>query len=215
MHTADPPAPPAEALCKHHRLCADGVALDSVPAKQALVGVLQALAQAEGNSGPARAASLCQAHTDLAHALSGLQAYGPAESHLAQALHWAVVMGPADTCADLHCALAELAINRADLSAARGGARTSVQHTRDRASGHALQAASLAGHTTDVYWEVKVLLRASDVLDRCGAHGDAVHLQHRALLLMGLYNRDTHDDALPVDACTIDAYQLTAPGQLM
>jgi len=43
---------------------------------------------------------------------------------------------------------------------------------------HALtDAARLAGQTTEPHWEVKLLLRASDVLDRCGDHDDAVLMQ--------------------------------------
>ena len=43
---------------------------------------------------------------------------------------------------------------------------------------------ALAGHVADAQWEVTVLLRISDVLDRCGDHDDAVQLQARAMGLM-------------------------------
>lgn len=80
-----------------------------------------AQAEAAGAAAPAsdplRPAALCKAPTDMARALSALNVYS-AESHLAQALHWAEVMGSTDTRADLHCALAEVATNVAELAQA-------------------------------------------------------------------------------------------------
>ena len=55
-----------------------------------------------------------------------------------------------------------------------------LERTRERAS----EVAGLASGVSDPEWEVKVLLRISDVLDRCGDHGDAVELQSRAMRLM-------------------------------
>jgi hypothetical protein len=54
----------------------------------------------------------------------------------------------------------------------------------ERARDHAFEAAALARQASDAHWEVKVLLRVSDVLDRCGDHDDAISLQTRALTLM-------------------------------
>ncbi len=215
MRPPDPLNPPTAALRNADGLCADGAALDSAPARQALDGVLQALALAEHCRGPSRAASLCQAHTDLACALSGLQAHSLAQSHLAQALHWASGMGATDTCADLHCALAEMATNMADLADAQGAAKASARQARSLSRQHALEAARLAGHTTDPHWEVKVLLRASDVLDRCGHHGDAVQLQYRAMALIGLHHPAAQAGTVPAGLHTADAFQITAPSQLM
>jgi hypothetical protein len=45
----------------------------------------------------------------------------------------------------------------------------------------------------DPDWEIKVLLRVSDVLDRCGDRDDAVQLQTRALRLMA------HDATAQID----------------
>ena len=55
-----------------------------------------------------------------------------------------------------------------------------LERTRD----WAFEATGLAGHVADPQWEIKVLLRISDVLDRCGDHDDAVELQSRAMRLM-------------------------------
>ena len=215
MPAPDPLYPPTAALRSTSGLCADGAALDSAAARQALTGVLQALAQAEGSRGTDRTASLCQAHADLARVLSGLRADSLAQSHLVQALHWASVMGATDTCADLHCALAEVATNVADLAGAQGAARAHVRQARSQSRHHALRAARLAGHTTDPHWEVKVLLRASDVLDRCGDHGDAVQLQHRAMALIGRHNPAALASTVPAGMHPADAFQITAPSQLM
>ena len=48
----------------------------------------------------------------------------------------------------------------------------------------AFEAARVATRAADPHWEIKVLLRASDVLDRCGDHDDAITMQTRAMTLM-------------------------------
>jgi len=171
-------------------LQADGPALAEGSAREALRQAMQQLSAAEDAVGSGRTAGLCQAHTGVARALSHLHAYSSAESHLAQALHWGVVMGATDVRADLHCALSEVATNAAELAELRGESPDRVRRARDRSRDHVFEAARLAGHTADPHWEVKLLLRASDVLDRCGDHDDAVQLQQRALVLMGLHSAE-------------------------
>ncbi len=197
-----------------HR-CAGGTALANGPARDALARALQQLTLAETVTGPCQPAALCQALTEVARALSALHAYGQAESHLAQALRWAVVMGSADNCADLHCALAEVATLAAELAEVHNELPAAVHHWQDRARDHAFEAAGLAAHVTDPHWEVKLLLRASDVLDRCGDHDDAVQLQQRALVLMGLHNPDLPADTSSTHAAAPTAWRSTAPSQLM
>lgn len=197
-----------------HR-CADGNALANGPARDLLARALQQLTLAETVTGPCQPAALCQALTEVARALSALHAYGQAESHLAQALRWAVVMGSADNCADLHCALAEVATLAAELAEAHNELPAAVHHWQDSARDHAFEAAGLAAHVTDPHWEVKLLLRASDVLDRCGDHDDAVQLQQRALVLMGLHNPDLPVDTSCTSAAAPTAWRSTAPSQLM
>jgi hypothetical protein len=134
---------------------------------------------------------------------------------LTKALRLAWVMGATDSRADLSCALAEVATNVAELAEARGEPNHAVRAARDRARDHAFEAAGLAAHTTDPQWEIKLLLRASDVLDRCGDHDDAVHLQHRALVLMGLQNRDLPDDPWPAADAGLDSLPAAAGTALM
>jgi hypothetical protein len=124
-------------------------------------------------------------------------------------------MGGPDLRADLQCALAEVASNAADMAKLLGETGSQRRLARDRARDHAFEAAQLAGQTSDPHWEVKLLLRASDVLDRCGDHADAAQMQQRALVLMGLGNPELPAvDLQPVHG-TADALQLTAPSTLM
>ena len=194
---------------------ADGAPLADGSAREALRQAMRQLGEAEARHGPGMPAALCHALTEAARALAGLHAYSPAESYLAQALRWAGVMGSPDLRADLQCALAEVATNAADLAQLRGGRSVEVRRARDRARDHAFEAARLAGQATDPHWEVKLLLRTSDVLDRCGDHDDAALMQQRALGLMGLNNPDLPADGCDRPAGAADALHLKAPTVLM
>ena len=72
---------------QHHPvgLSADGAALGDGAARDALRQAMRHLSDADLVQGSHRAPALCQALTEAARALAGLHAYGPAESHLAQA----------------------------------------------------------------------------------------------------------------------------------
>lgn len=202
---------PADAACG---LSSDGAALADGPARDALREAMQHLSQAEQADGAGQASAMCQALTETARALAGLHAYGPAESYLAQAQRWALMMGGHDLRADLACAMAEVATNAADLAQAQGS-RPRSRAARERARDHAFEAARLASLTTDPNWEVRVLLRASDVLDRCGDHDDAVQLQQRALVLMGLGLADLPPGDPLATGCGNDPAPQTGPGMLM
>ena len=215
MPTTAQPAPSAHDDLSHPPSCADGDALAGGPARDALVRAMQQLTLAGAMTGTCQPAGLCQTLTEVADALCTLHAYGPAESYLARALQWAVVMRSTDTRGDLHCALAEMAANAAELAEARGAAPAEINHWQDRARDHAVEAAGLAGHATDPHWELKLLLRASDVLDRCGDHDDAVHLQQRVQVLMGPIKPDLPTDASALGAGAPATWRSTAPSQLM
>ena len=94
----------------------------------------------------------------------------------------ASLQGAPDAAVDILCLLAETGCAIAELSAIDGTTQrhAALERTRDRA----FEAVALAGHVADAQWEVTVLLRISDVLDRCGDHDDAVQLQARAMGLM-------------------------------
>ena len=129
---------------------------------------------------------------EMSQALSGLaRCYArhgqlaSAEACLQEALRWAGVVGAVDQRVDLLCQLCELAAGRAEQLAEEqpdwpGLARA----TRERARAHAFDAAALVGRVADPQSEVRVLLRVSDVLDRCGDRDRATLLQTRALRRM-------------------------------
>jgi hypothetical protein len=116
------------------------------------------------------------------------------EACLAAALRWARPAGGIDQLVDLMCELAEVATAIAEQhEAERPGA---CRAARERARDQAFEASTLAGRVADAQWEVTVLLRISDVLDRCGDNEDAVLLQTRALRLMHGAIVGTPDPAL-------------------
>lgn len=217
MPTLNTPHTPTPTQRRHQQasgLSADGAALGDGLAREALRQAMHQLSDAETAQGSARAPAMCHALTEAARALAGLHAYSPAESHLAQALRWAGLMGGHDLLADLHCAWAEVATNAADLSAAQAEPARS-RAARDRARDHAFEAARLAGLATDPNWEIRVLLRASDVLERCGDHDDALLLQQRALVLMGMGQADLPSGDPLETGPAPDGTLQTAPGALM
>ena len=192
-----------------------GAALGDGPAREALHEALRQLGVAEAYHGHARAIVMCEALTGVAQALAGLHAYDASEQHLALALHWAGMLGGCDLAADLHCAWAEVATNAGDLADARGDTACR-DAARDRSRDQAFEAARLARRATDPNWELRLVLRASDVLERCGDHDEAMQLQQRALHLMGMAGAD----AAPGDedfatALPAGAVAQAAPGALM
>jgi tetratricopeptide (TPR) repeat protein len=118
----------------------------------------------------------------MARCYRALQALGPAETYLERALAWARTLGAADQAVEILCLLAETSCSLAELYQQDDSRRShaALERTRD----WAFEATGLAGHVADPQWEIKVLLRISDVLDRCGDHDDAVQLQSRAMRLM-------------------------------
>lgn len=128
------------------------------------------------------------AHVEVARAYAGEAAWASAEAHLERALASGLALPAVDARVDLACELAELACRSAE-SAERAERAESAQRgsgsaARRRARGHAAEAASLAAHVACPAWEIKVLLRISDVFDRLGNHDEAAELQSRAMRLM-------------------------------
>jgi hypothetical protein len=149
------------------------------PARNALRAAAAALDGAE-QQGQAHAISAALAQ--MAHCLAAMQALAPAETYLESALRWARAAGSTDHTVDLLCALCDLAER---LASSQDQRAAGLGHAaRERARDHAFEASLLAGRVADPDWEIKVLLRVSDVLDRCGDRDDAVQLQTRALRLM-------------------------------
>jgi hypothetical protein len=154
----------------------------ALPASRTRDVLRAALAALEGALTRGRPAEMAHILAVVACTYRSLGALETAASHLEQALRWARVTGAPDFAVDLHCQLCELLVQHADaLDADRPGrGRTAREAARD----HAFAASARAHRVADPDWEIKVLLRVSDALERCGEHEDAASLQVRALQLM-------------------------------
>ena len=149
------------------------------PTRQALRDAAAALDAAERSAQPL---ALSQAFVAMARCHAALPAPACAEAYLEMALRWARAAGGTDHTVDLLCELSETAVTLATaLDAAEPG---SGHIARERARDRVFEAAGLSPHVADSDWEVRVLLRLSDVLNRCGDHDDAALLQGRALARM-------------------------------
>ena len=162
-----------------HGLMPEGRAMLDSPARTALRQAAAALDKAERYKHPLE---MCLALAQMARCYRGLQALGPAERYLEQALTWARTLGAIDQSVEILCLLAETSCSLSELHARDDSRRShaALERTRDRA----FETTGLASGVSDPEWEIKVLLRISDVLDRCGDHDDAVELQSRAMRLM-------------------------------
>lgn len=160
-------------------LMPEGQAMLPSAARDALREAAAALDVAERYKQPLE---MSLALAQMARCYRALQALGPAETYLRQALAWAHTLGAADQATEILCLLAETCCAAAELQRDEDARRShaALERTRDCA----FEAAGMAGHVADPAWEIKVLLRISDVLDRCGDHDDAVELQSRAMRLM-------------------------------
>ena len=164
---------------KIERLAHTARALPDVPARTALREAAKALELAEQYHMPLE---MCLALAQMARCYRGLGALVPAEMCLEQASRWAGALGAVDQTLELLCQMAETSCALAEQLQGRHVERAdaALERTRDRA----FEAAGMAAHVADPQWEIKLLLRISDVLDRCGDHDDAVQLQARAMRLM-------------------------------
>jgi len=181
-------------------------AQDSPLVRQALQLAMRVLDLAEIHRKPH---DMCQATAQVARCLKAMGDYTSAESYMAQALGWTAMIPAVDARVDVICELSEVACSLAE--ALQQADDTKAAHkARNRARDRAFEAAELAGRTADDHWEVKVLLRASDVLNRCGDHDDAAMMQDRAITLMGL-QPDPEASPEPVT----EPERLQAPNLLM
>ena len=134
--------------------------------RDALTAAIAALEAAQRGGRPAE---LSHALAQAARCYRELGQLGQAEAHVQQALRWAGAVGATDACLELLCEAAELAL---------------MDDQPSRARELAEEVARMARHAADPGWELSVLMRASDVLDRVGEHGQAIALHCRALSLI-------------------------------
>lgn len=145
------------------------------------IALRAALAALDAAQAAGRPWALAEAYREVAQGYGGVGALPSALAMLAQALRWARATGATDQCVDLHCEVIEMLARQAD--AQEQEMPGSGRPTRDRARDHVFEATRLATRVADARWEVTVLLRLSDVLDRFGDRDDATVLQVRALQL--------------------------------
>jgi hypothetical protein len=140
-----------------------------------------ALARLEQAHAAGRPWALAEAQREAARAYLGIGAAAMALTMLEQASRWARATGAGDLGVDLLCERVETlaAVSDAQERAQPGSGRPA----RDRARDLVFEASRRAARVADPRWEVTVLLRLSDVLDRFGDRDDATQLQVRALQL--------------------------------
>jgi tetratricopeptide (TPR) repeat protein len=152
--------------------------------RAALEHAARLLEQARGTGRPGLMAEACHR---VAHCWRALGERSSALDPLERALQWARASGACDQALDLQCELAELLAEMA--AHADHDERGSGRALRERARDEVFDAVRAATGCADPRWEVTLLLRLSDVLDRFGDRDDATQLQVRALQLTaaGMY----------------------------
>jgi hypothetical protein len=163
----------------HRAAAAPATQAIEAPARQALRAAARALDCAQSTGEPC---AMSEALTTMARCCRDLDECASAEAYLGMALRWSRLAGSTDLVVELLCELAETAVGLAEAGERRccGGGHEAHERARE----HAFEATINAGRTADAGREAHVLLRISDVLDRCGDRDDAVQLQTRALRLM-------------------------------
>lgn len=146
--------------------------------------------------------AMSQALAEVARCYRDMQAETRGEAHFEAAVRWARCAGGADHLADLLCELADASVRVAlaqDLQSwlstegsdggvgeGPGVGPSSAGHAaRERARDHAFEVSQLVGRVSDPTCEARLLLRVSEVLERCGDHADAQQMQLRAFNLLG------------------------------
>lgn len=139
------------------------------------------LRQLEAVQASPRPWALAEAHRAVAGAYRGLGAWPSAAANLQAARRWAQAGQARDLDIDIACTLVETLADAAEAAEQqqRGHGRPQRDLARDLVFDVTQQAASAA----DAQWEIGVLLRLSDVLDRFGDRDDATQLQIRVLQL--------------------------------
>ena len=168
------------------------------PERAALELAVRRLDEAESDRQPA---AMCDALAGIARCYRSLSAYPHAMDFMRQALRWSYALGGVDQRVALLCELAELSCSAAEDAGGDEDDERQARSARDLARDMAFEAARVATHAADPHWEIKVLLRASDALDRCGDHDDAITLQTRAMTLM-VRHPDVSDVAIDGDNAT-------------
>jgi hypothetical protein len=154
---------------------------DPAPIVDARETLRAALRHLESVQALQRTWAMAEAHRAVAAAYRDLGALASAAAMLETALRWAHGTGGADQVVALLCEHVELLARQSEFLERHE--RGSGRPARDRARDLVFEATRRATGVADPQWEVTVLLRLSDVLDRFGDRDDATTLQVRALRL--------------------------------
>lgn len=148
------------------------------PAREALPQAAAALDAAERQGQPQ---GICRALTDVARCYIALGALNAAEDNLRQALAQACRLQAIELQVSLLCELAEIACTLADAPPDddADAARAARERARDQAFEVTLRACRIAAPAR----QAEALLRAADVLVRCGDRDDAAAIATRARVL--------------------------------
>ncbi len=155
--------------------------LQESPDRAALGVALTSLDAAEHRGEPA---CLAQALTHVAHCYHRVGMSAHRRWYLQQALRFSAMLSAVDTSVDTLCELAEASVDCTDAYDDEEDGPRQAHKARDQARDHVYEAARLASRSSDPQWEVTVLMRVSELLDRMGDHDDAVSLQRRAVGLI-------------------------------
>lgn len=149
-----------------------------------------------------RPVEMSQALGQVGRCYQALGDWSSADTYLRQALHWAEPLGAVDRRVELLCDLAEVNCAAAEQANDAAGDDHAGHEEYEQAADLSFQAARLAALAADPRWEVNVLVRAADVLDRCGETDDAIHLQTRALTLIS--QQGSQIDGLGLDDAAVN-----------
>jgi tetratricopeptide (TPR) repeat protein len=150
-------------------------------AQAALATALAELDAAELHGEPAR---LAESLADVSRCYATIGMAAHRRWYLQQALRFSALLAAVDTSVDLLCELADACIDGSSASGEESDDPQQARCSRDMARDRLYEATRLAARSADPQWEVTVLLRVSDLLDRMGDHEDAVAIQRRALDLI-------------------------------
>jgi hypothetical protein len=147
---------------------------------QALGRLASALAELDAIERRARPVELALAIQQVARCHVDLCMPEAAEWYYQRALAWARTLGSPATLIEILCELADT-----DVLLAQESSDESRRYAlRERARDQVYEAATLAARTADRRCEASTLFQASQVLSRCGDHGDACALRERAARLI-------------------------------
>jgi hypothetical protein len=144
----------------------------------------RALAMLDGVEQRGQPAAIADALVTVARCYQQLGMTAHRRWYLQQAVRFATLLSAVDASVDVLCELAEASVACTEDVEAEDDDPRRQHSARDQARDHLYEATRLAARSADPQWEVTVLMRVSEQLDRMGDHDDAIAIQRRALALI-------------------------------